>query len=69
MDRIKELRRQMEQETFEKAQEYFKPGDTVTVPLIQRYCSSGYHSASGAYQMLLDEGFTEEIKKGISKVR
>lgn len=69
MNAIKKVRDKIAKETFEKAKEYFKPGDTVTVSLIQRYCRSGYNSATSVYKMLLSKGLTEESKKGLSKMK
>ena len=72
-DHIKDYQEKIDEELRERVENRFKSGDEISVSLIQRYCKSGYYSASRVLSTLIREGKVvtdnprEIIIKGVVK--
>ena len=58
-DTLKQLQFEMDLKTRTSIFGTFKTGDHISVSLIQRRCSTGYHSASRVFENLIEDGLVE----------
>ena len=59
---IKEIQENQDIKTRTAVFQFFKSGDYISIPLIQRNCRCGYFSAYRVLKNLIDDGLVEEGK-------
>jgi DNA segregation ATPase FtsK/SpoIIIE-like protein len=66
------LQSERDEQVVEDVKNWFKSGDDISIPIIQRKCKTGYNLAYRVYTKLVEDGIIipppKEHPHGVSKV-